>query len=194
MSVACIVFLLDGTDLEGRVVAVISFLCSGPPVLILCRHDLKLPLNTEHMLAYHLTTDVSVGPKEDLIRWGRFSINPTLALEKFKVPTHWKTAYLLPFLLRWPHSLCICVSDSWTYGSGLAFAEEQEDQDYSCLVDMAIWPDHSWLQFNSSELTPSFSLLLRFLHWRELMVPSLGICVTSSITNYILKGVTIYDI
>lgn len=152
MSVACIVFLLDGADLEGRVVAVISFLCSRPPVLILYRHDLKLPLNTEHMLAYHLTTDVSAGHKEDLIRWGRLSINPTLVLEKFKVPTPWKTAYLLPFLLRWPHSLCICVSDSWIYVSGLALAEEQRDQAYSCLVDMAIWPGHSWLQFNLSKL------------------------------------------
>ena len=30
-------------------------------MLILCTCDLKLPLNAEHMLAYHLTTDVSVG-------------------------------------------------------------------------------------------------------------------------------------
>lgn len=88
MSVACMIFLLDRSDLEGRVVAVISFLCSRLLVLILYRHVLKLPLNTEHMLAYHLTTDVSLGHKEDLIKWGWFSINPILVLEKFKVPTH----------------------------------------------------------------------------------------------------------
>ena len=30
-------------------------------MLILYRRDLKLPLTAEHMLAYHLTTDVFVG-------------------------------------------------------------------------------------------------------------------------------------
>lgn len=56
--------------------------------MLLYRHDLKLPLNTEHRQAYHLTTDVFVGHKEALINWGWFSVNPTSVLEKFKVPTH----------------------------------------------------------------------------------------------------------
>lgn len=157
MYVACIIFLLDGTDLERWVVAAIS-LHSRLLVLILYRHDLKLPLNTEHMLAYHLTADVSVGRKEDLKKWGWFSINPILGLEKFKVPTHTERqhiSFLFSFgdlILSASTNCCFWVADSQIYVSGLALADEQQDLGYSCLTDTAIWLDRSGLTLNLSRL------------------------------------------
>lgn len=107
LQVACILLLLDSTDQEEWVVAAGSFfLCSRVLVLILYRHDLKLPLNGEQILVYHLTTDVAVGHEDDLIKWEWFSISPTSILEKFIVPTCWKIASLPPFLPQWPYSLC----------------------------------------------------------------------------------------
>lgn len=162
-------------------------LCSRLLMLILYRHDLKWPLNTKHMLAYHLATDVFVGHREDLIKWGWFSINPTLVLEKFKIATHWKTAFLFPFLLQWPHSsgrvnlllLCcrlrICIS-------GLALADEKQAQDYRCLVDTAMWSAHSCLKVTCQSWTPSFTLLSK-----EVTALSLGICVSSSTQSILLK-------
>lgn len=127
-------------------------------MLILYRHDLKLPLNTEHMLAYHLTTDVSVGRKEDLKKWEWFSINPILVREKFKVPTHTERQHISsPFsfsdlLFSAGVNCCFCIADSQIYASGLALADEQQDLDYSYLTDTTIWLDRSSLQFNLSKL------------------------------------------
>lgn len=62
-------------------------------MLLLYRHDLKLPLNTEHMLAYHLTTDVFVGHKEDLIKWGWIQRKPNLGAGKIQSPHTLKDSF-----------------------------------------------------------------------------------------------------